>query len=186
MRSTKAWSQIVIVAVISITVILQGCASLPAGDEVLPTKLAKGTSLPNEPPLPSPDPDATSIVGTQDDTQEGIVLVYKRSGGFAGLDEEFTIFLDGRISTKDGREVRVDPEEIDVLVRGLEKLGVFELVLDYMPKDTCCDRFFYELSVNSGDHSITIRTIDSAPNAPDQLWAVLKLVENFLDQAFEG
>lgn len=205
MGFAKVWHKIVIVAMLFASTQLVGCASPPtAGNEILPTKPETATSLLTENPLPSPyqeptpthqytetplpppDPIATSMVGTQKVTREGIMLVYKRSGGYAGVDEEYTIHLNGLISTKDEREIWADPDEVDLLLQELEKLGVFEMNPEYLSKDTCCDRFLYELSVYSEDQAVTVRTIDFATNAPDQLWAALKLVQNFLDQVFDG
>jgi len=39
----------------------------------------------------------------------------------------------------------------------------------YVPKDSCCDRYLYEITVTIGGHSKTVRTIDASPTAPAEL-----------------
>ena len=135
-----------------------------------------------ETPLPVPEQESKSSAESED-LEEDVVLVYKRSGGFAGLDEEFTIYANGRITSKDGREWWVEPEQVDLLLAELEQMGFFDLQPSYLPKNPCCDLFFYELSVYSGDQVWTVHTVDGAPGAPDSLWEMLDLVQMFLNQA---
>ena len=186
MRSTTGWHRIAIAALLFVSSILAGCASQTATqDEVLPSKTKTATTSPTETPLPSPVPDSTSTTSPPIEVQEEIVIVYKRSGGFAGLDEQYTVYLDGRITTNDGREWRVEAHEVDLLLKQIEKSGFFEMVADYLPADPCCDLFFYELSVHIGDQTNSVLTVDGAPRAPDQLWELLGFVQHFLDQTLD-
>jgi hypothetical protein len=115
-------------------------------------------------------------------TQDEVVIVYTRIGGYAGFNEQHTIFLGGRIAAKDGREWQVAPHEVEVLLQKIEKLGFYRLAADYKPKNTCCDRISFELNVNFGSHTNTVRAVTGAPGAPDQLWEILGLVQKFLEK----
>ncbi len=168
-RSTKVCSQVAIIAVLLVSLLLGGCAPRTTSqDEV-------GRS-----PLPTPIPVGSVTTSSAEEIGQEIALIYKRSGGFAGLDEQFTIYRDGRISSNDGRERRVDAQEVALLLQEIEQLGFLQMEANYMPEDSCCDRFFYELTVYSGDQAITVSTIDGAPSAPDELWQALELVQDFL------
>jgi hypothetical protein len=48
-----------------------------------------------------------------------------------------------------------------------------------VPKDTCCDRFTYQLTVRRGNEIHTITTLDAAPDAPAELQTILTEVYNF-------
>lgn len=39
----------------------------------------------------------------------------------------------------------------------------------YLPKDTCCDRYEYTITISANGQSKTVRTIDGAPVAPPEL-----------------
>jgi len=43
----------------------------------------------------------------------------------------------------------------------------------YVPKDTCCDRYLYEITVTIGGQSKTVRTIDASPTAPAGLTSLV-------------
>ncbi len=163
----------------------EAATSTPAATATKDNPKATATDLPTETALPAAGQDASSTLDSED-TNEEIVIVYKRSGGYAGLDEEFTIYANGHITAKDGREWWVEPAAVEQLQKEFESLGFFDLAPNYVPKNPCCDLFSYELSVNSGDHNAKVSTVDGAPGAPDQLWQMLDLVQNFLNQAVSG
>jgi hypothetical protein len=121
-----------------------------------------------EPSTPAESEDTGKRVAIGD-----AVIIYQRSGGFAGVHEQWTVYPDGRITASDGREWQVAPERVDQLLADIEALGFFEMSGRYMPLNTCCDRFTYEITVRSGDRVHTVTTIDAAPNTPAELWRVI-------------
>jgi hypothetical protein len=112
----------------------------------------------------------------------GAVIVYRQSGGFAGLDEEWTIYADGRVIARDGSEWQSSPEQVSDLLYTIKSLGFFKL--DAVPVSIvpCCDRFYYELSVVSGDLANSAATYDGAPTSPPGLSSSMQAVTNFLDR----
>lgn len=108
------------------------------------------------------------------------VIIYQRSGGFAGIHEQWTIYPDGRIMAGDGREWRVTPEQVERLLTEIEALGFFEMEGRYMPLNTCCDRFTYEITVRHGDTVNTVTTIDAALDAPPELWCVINVINDLV------
>ena len=110
-----------------------------------------------------------------------LVIEYQRSGGYAGVDENFSIFLHGQIVLNGNPNGQAEVQEIDELLQQIETLGFYDLAPKYVPKDTCCDRFFYQLKVTNGIKDNTVSAVDGAPSAPAQLWEMLKLVKHFVE-----
>lgn len=165
---------------IALMLFLAACQSSPAEEPLSPTQ--------NE-PYPSPEEvdGLATPVGKKTDSREaypgpdskkealpeGATIVFRRSGGFAGVDEEWTIYSDGRITSTDGGAWRVTPDQVEPLAEQIDKSGFFELDGKYLPLDTCCDRFTYQVSVNMGDKANSVTTIDAAPGVPPELWEII-------------
>jgi hypothetical protein len=158
------------------------------------TDSARTTSDSTQPteatPLPStaetPIPVASEETGEGRATIGDAVIIYQRSGGFAGVHEQWTIYPDGRITANDGREWQVAAERVEQLLADIEALGFFEMTGRYMPLNTCCDRFIYEITVRSGDRVNTVKTIDAAPDTPAELWRVIDEVSRLVSGLGEG
>jgi len=110
------------------------------------------------------------------------VIIYQRSGGFAGIHEQWTVYPDGRIVAGDGREWRVTPQQVEQLLAEIEALGFFEMKGRYMPLNTCCDRFIYEITVHRGNSVKTVRTIDAAPDTPPELWRIIDEISRLVSE----
>ncbi|MCP4418744.1 MAG: hypothetical protein GY805_19170 [Chloroflexi bacterium] len=123
----------------------------------------------------TPAPTATFAPNT--------AVIYKRSGGIAGLNEEWIIFTDGRIQTNTATKPQLSTEQVSQLLNSLETAGFFALDAAYLPEDSCCDRFLYEITAvnNTAYHSVT--TIDFTPDMPEALQQSLHLIQITL---FEG
>jgi hypothetical protein len=121
---------------------------------------------------------ASSTVASQSVSEP--VLVYQRSGGIAAVRETWRIYADGRVVAK-GQEWQVAPVEVEDLLEEIEAAGFFELEGEYMPKDTCCDRFTHRLTVEWNSKAHTLTTLDSTPGAPAAVQTTLSLVNNFFN-----
>lgn len=107
-------------------------------------------------------------------------VIFKRSGGITGLNEQWTIFTDGRIDTNSPSQPQLSAEEVEQLLNSLESAGFFELDGSYLPEDTCCNRFYYELTAvqNSTFHSV--KTLEATPDMPEALQQALRLIQTIL------
>lgn len=108
------------------------------------------------------------------------VIVYGRSGGFAGLQQEWTIYPDGRIDFPDGSQKQVDPAQIQTLFDTIRTANFQSLNDSYLPKDTCCDLFTYTVTVQTDSEKQTITTMDGASNVPVELTAVLQTINQLI------
>jgi hypothetical protein len=82
------------------------------------------------------------------------------------------IAADGRV-TYNGRgagEARqLSSEQTDALLTAVRAADFMSLDESYVPEDTCCDRFLYEITVTFAGQTKTVRTIDAAPDQPEGL-----------------
>jgi hypothetical protein len=111
------------------------------------------------------------------------IVIYRRSGGFAGVSEQWTIYPDGRITASDGRTGQVTVQQVEQLLSDIEALGFFELDSRYMPANTCCDRFTYEITARRGDRMHTVTTMDGTPNTPAELQQVITEISRLLAES---
>jgi len=153
-------------------VLLAGCVALT---DNLPLSTKTGEAgLPAETPTTPHSP--------KDQTLEGIVVIFHQSGGFDGINQEWAIYADGRVVPKDGQNWQATPEQVAQLLKEIEDLGYFNLNRTSLPRDTCCDRFIYELTVTYGVKTQSLTTIDGDENAPQALWDAIQKVRAFLNK----
>lgn len=107
-------------------------------------------------------------------------VVFKRSGGIGGANEQWTIFTNGRIETNTTTNPQLSVEQVSQLLNSLESAGFFELDPTYLPEDTCCDRYLYELTAvqDTTFHSVT--TLENTPDMPEALQQSLRLIQTLL------
>ncbi len=108
------------------------------------------------------------------------LIALHRSGGFAGVDEQWLIYADGRIEGPEGVQQQVEPEQVQALLETITTNEFFALDDSYVPLDSCCDRFSYELTVRLDNNQKTVRTVDDAPDQPQQLTQILNAVNVLL------
>ena len=132
---------------------------------------------------PENESQATPTVTATPTLASNTAVIFKRSGGIAGLNEAWTIFTDGRVETNSPTQPNLSAEEVAQLLENLASSGFFELNSSYLPEDTCCDRFLYELTAVQDNTIHTVKTIEATPDMPEALQQALRLVQAAL---FEG
>ena len=152
------------ILLLGLILFLVGCA--PALSQVLPEGSptpggAKGTPVPMKIPLPEGNP----------------LIVFRRSGGLAGVSESWVIYEDGRVVYQE--EIKgesatgeIHVQELAGLLGLIEERGFFSFSDSYMPQNICCDRFSYEITVLKDGQSKTVTAIDGA-EAPEGLWSIM-------------
>lgn len=119
---------------------------------------------------------ATTIAATAPAQEAEIAIVYMRSGGIANLMDEWTVYTDGRVASSDGTARQATPGEVAQLLGEIEALGFFEMNPRYLPRDACCDRFTYSITVRSNGREHTVTTLDAVPDAPPALWQIIEQI----------
>ena len=128
------------------------------------------TTLPSPTATRGPAPTASPL-DSQAVSQE-ISITYHRSGGFAGTDDTWIISADGTVSHQGptpGAPEQLTAAQMAELAAAIRAANFMSLEDSYVPTDSCCDRYVYEITVTIGEHSKTVRTIDASPTAPAEL-----------------
>lgn len=129
---------------------------------------------------PELEPEATIVPLPTETFAVDTAVIFKRTGGIAGLDETWTIFTDGRIETNSPTQSQLTANEVSQLLNSLESLGFFALNSSYLPEDTCCDRFFYEITAVQNSKFHTVTTLQDTPDMPEALQQSLRLIQTAL------
>lgn len=155
------------------------------------------TSTSASPASPSKTATATEVLEIPSDSQEqgdhnakepgktsalpdDVVIRFQVSGGFAGIEEEWLIYGDGRVHGPDDWQGAVDSEKVAALLVAIDSARFFEMDDSYVPLNSCCDRLNYALAVRQGEHVKIVRTIDAAPTQPASLNGVIEAVRALL------
>ena len=84
----------------------------------------------------------------------GLMLTYERSGGFAGLLDELTIYYNGHCELKrNGHETEftLNSSELESLENLIEQVNFLELEGNYLPGNVIPDAFEYVISYHTED-----------------------------------
>ncbi|MFQ5400496.1 MAG: hypothetical protein ACE5E7_12970 [Anaerolineae bacterium] len=135
-------------------------------------------------PPPTNVPDAPAVAeetaASEAAVGESAVIVFKRNGGFAGVDETWTIFSDGTVKGPGGELRTVDPAQVQAVLDIAQTADFMNLADSYLTLDNCCDRFFYSVTIRRGEEVKTVNTVDDAPNQPDSLLQVMNAIGELL------
>lgn len=159
----------VYLAMIVVLPLLAACspAILPSATD---TESAPDTAAPGETALPG------GTAGSEP------VIILKRGGGLAGVSDQWTIYADGRIVAGDQTEQQVTPDQVSLLLAGIEALGFFDLEDSYGRGSTCNDCFTYELTVRSGQQVKTVTAVDGAADTPADLLQIVEMITGLVSR----
>ena len=129
---------------------------------------------------PEVEPAGTSTAVSTPTIAPNTAVIFKRSGGLAGVAEQWVIFVNGRVETNSTQTAQLTAEEVNLLLNSLTSAGFFELENSYLPEDTCCDRFLYEITALQSSTFHTVTTLEATPDMPESLQQSLNLIENAL------
>lgn len=129
----------------------------------------------SQPPVPEGSPAPQKPLVAAD-----VVFLFRRSGGLAGVEEEWTLYKDGRLLSNTGEEYHVTQAQIDTLLADLERVNLFSAPPVTGLKVECCDRFLYDLTVQSGERLIAVQAADGAQNVPEAVWDAIGKVQEFI------
>ena len=68
------------------------------------------------------------------------------------------------------------------LAAAIRAANFMELQDSYLPKDTCCDRYEYTITISTNGQSKTVRTIDASPTAPPELTQLVDTLNRLVRQ----
>ena len=133
--------------------------------------------------LPSPIVTSSPTPLASPPAPQGISIVYHRSGGIAGADDTWKISVDGTVTHQGqmpGTPEQLSPAQMAELTAAIRAANFMSLEDSYVPQNTCCDRYMYEITVTLGGQSKTVSTIDASPTAPAELNQLIDTLNQLL------
>ena len=116
-----------------------------------------------------------SCMGT---TSSGILVEYRRSGGFAGLDDRLIIQVNGQATLTrkaEHYEFVLDRDTMNQLQALFDDAEFSKLRREYLPSRQGSDLFEYVVTYKGH----TVQTMDTA--VPEALWPVLELLNQIIE-----
>jgi hypothetical protein len=164
-----------VLIIVAITV--AACAGAAPAPSTPPASLMRTPAVsPVE--IPAQSPVATPVApsdqsGTSPTATSGrvavfpeTIIVYQRTGGFAGTSDKWTIYQTGRIVAGDGAEWQVPAEQVAPLFKLVEAPDFASLSAKYAPAGTCNDCFTHTLMVYGPGEPQSVTFVDGADLPP--------------------
>lgn len=104
---------------------------------------------------------------------DGAVILYQKSGGFAGVSERWMIYENGRVVDAEGNEWQLSAEQVTNFITTTEQLELSQMRESYVPRGHCCDHFAYDIIVRQGERIYRVETADGVDGTPAALETLL-------------
>jgi hypothetical protein len=128
---------------------------------------------------------STSTQAPAPSTSNSAVIIYERSGGFAGQTDTWRIFADGHVEAATHSNNTAAPAlttaEVNLAAQQIAQAGFFDLQGSYLPDNHCCDLYTYRLTVALDGKSKTVTTMDGAQQ-PAALATAITIVRALINQ----
>ena len=110
------------------------------------------------------------------------VIVFQRSGGFAGVSEQWSIYESGKVVKLNGDEISIEPAQVKVLLNAIQAAGFYEMkaTSGIGGLSNCKDCYTYKLTVNGDGKTNTITAQEGAKDIPEAFWNLIKQINSVL------
>lgn len=114
-----------------------------------------------------------------------VIATLQRSGGIAGKTETFVVQGNGTVSVGlASRQAEGGAEAAADLANRLAATGIYDVAPGkYMPENTCCDRYTYDLTLVKDGQKYHYVTMDGTENAPPALLETISLIQQYVASA---
>ena len=114
---------------------------------------------------------------------QGAAIFFTQTGGFAGLNDTWVFYPDGKVTLNGVEQSQLTPERINKLVMDLDAQGYFDIVQTTKPGTFCCDFFDYSLAVQAQGRQNYISYSDGNPDLPANLLQITTLMREITGEA---
>ena len=116
------------------------------------------------------------------DVEAEPVIVFQRSGGFAGKTEQWSFYAYGKITKDTGEELSVDPAQVTALLEAIQAAGFFGMKASsgIGKFSNCKDCYTYQLTVNSTEKANTITVQQGAKDVPEAFWTLINQINSLI------
>ncbi len=179
-----------ILALVLLAAILTAC--VPVGPGLPPTSVlaTPAPAAPTDTPIPRLLATAAAATATPAASGKGQaagpVLVVRRTGGLAGVSEEWTIYEDGRVTLPKGSQQQAGVEQVSQLLAQITASGFFGLGDLMSGPSKCRDCFNYELTVTKDGQTKTVKVQPESADVPKELLKAIESIDAFLNALPKG
>jgi hypothetical protein len=119
---------------------------------------------------------------TKDESNQEPVIVFQRSGGLAGVSEQWSIYANGKITTKDGKELKIDPAQVSALLEAIQAAGFYDMKAGpgIGGPSSCKDCYTYQLSVTKDKKAYSLTVQEGAKDIPEAFWKIIEQINNLI------
>ena len=143
------------------------------------TSIARTTPTP-EASTPQVQPSAPTATPKPGSRSSGAVITFARSGGIAGISEQWSIYEDGRVIGPAGEVAHVPEVDVSRLIAEIEAAGFFEWPASPRVLRSCADCFTYSIVVSFEGKSNQLTLVDGQTDAPEGASLVLERIQAVL------
>ena len=115
---------------------------------------------------------------------EATVITIERTGGYAGVDDQVSVYADGEFISKNGKVRHMAPATMEGFIRSMEKVGAPAPNMAAVSQSYCSDCFTYTITICRGDvvkgFVVTEPIFGSSEKDPDDAQAI----RDFLTMVF--
>ena len=122
---------------------------------------------PGAKPAPTASPLVSPLTSPIAVPANNVVIQVYRTGGFAGMNDTWLIYGDGRFEysgTGSSQSKQLTPDQMSTLNAAVR--DVLAMPGAYTAKDACCDRFVYDITIMSDGQTKIVHTVDAASDEP--------------------
>lgn len=109
----------------------------------------------------------------------GAKITFTRDGGFAGTNDKWTVYGDGRFSPSGGPDKDVELTSLAKLLARLQEIGFFSVHYAPDPFSPCADCYTYTLSVTYQNRTNQISWQDGDADLPETIERMSSLIMDF-------
>ena len=119
---------------------------------------------------------------TKDEANIEPVIVFQRSGGLAGVSEQWSIYADGKIAIKDGKEFKIDSAQVTALLEAIQAAGFYDMKAGpgIGGPSSCKDCYTYQLTVTSDKKSNSLTVQEGSKDMPESFWNIIQKINDLI------
>jgi len=112
--------------------------------------------------------------------RDAALVSLERSGGFAGVQEKYEIYEDGRIINSRGTTIRVPAARVESILRRIAALDLPDSCRIQIPTGLCSDCFYYRITMRSRTGKIVLRFDEQQIEGRDSLSRIARNVRDLV------
>jgi hypothetical protein len=132
---------------------------------------------PGAKPAPTASPLVSPLTSPIAVPANNVVIQVYRTGGFAGVNDTWLIYGDGRVQYSGAglsQSKQLTTDQMSTLNAAVR--DVLAMPGAYTAKDACCDRFVYDITIMADGQTKIVRTVDAAPDEPQPVTSLLAAI----------